>query len=51
MAMENTEYRGTAANRGQGLDPRHPPTAAVGGTGRDIVRFLEGNAARRSFQT
>jgi len=43
MAMENTEYRGTAANRGQGLDPRHPPTAAVGGTGRDIVRFLEGN--------
>ena len=43
MAMEKTEYRGTAANRGQGIDPRHPPTAAVGGTGRDIVRFLEGN--------
>ncbi|OUM95774.1 MAG: hypothetical protein BAA04_12250 [Firmicutes bacterium ZCTH02-B6] len=41
--------RGTMGDRNRTADPddgdklRQPPTAAVGGTGRDIVRFLEGN--------
>lgn len=44
-----TGFRGTALHRGFDDDVRHPPTAAPGKTGRDIVRFLEGTDGEALF--